>query len=82
MCTENGDVAIDDLTICKEAAIELIYKFQHMENSKDWPKGCFEYSKSVYFNEHVDGRKNSDARQICKRDNELRSFLTSKHLLV
>ena len=85
MCAENGYVAIDDLTICKEAAAQLIYKFQKTETFKNWPKGCFEYDGHVYFNEHVYGTMEymSTSRQICKeRDSELRSFLTSMHLLV
>ena len=71
MCTEYGDVAIDDLAICKEAAAELNYEFQKTANAENWPKGCFEYDNAVHFNEHVHGSKNSAlqqlSRQICKK---------------
>ena len=86
LCTENGDFAIDDLTICKKAAAKLDYTFQQTLDSNIFLKGCLVVSNGVYFNVHEHGSKKadvSDERQICKAMNsESRSFLTSMDLLV
>ena len=82
LCSEAGDVAVNDLTACKEAAKALSLDFERTKDLAHYPKGC--YSRGVvYFNRHVHGSRNSYARQICKPGGKkLRYFPTSMQLLV
>ena len=66
LCSENGDLAVDDLATCKTAAIELSYLFSVTEEEADWPKGCYMSGHNVFFNEHGYGSANNNAKQICK----------------
>ena len=65
LCSETGNIAVDDLTVCKEAAQKLSYPFRKTENYFDWPKGCHVHNGGVYFNQHSIGFRNNRARQIC-----------------
>ena len=84
LCSENGDFAVDDLTTCKEASEELRKSFKETEDLADWPKGCYLFKNGgVFFNHHVHGSKNPNARQICEpKGNSLRCLLTSIRLLI
>ena len=68
LCSETGDVVVDDIETCKEAAHELNKSFTERELAqKNWPTGCFLFlSESVYFNQHSTGSSNNRASQICK----------------
>ena len=79
-CSETGDIAVEDLTTCKEAAEKLGLQFKGTENRADWPKGCYKYG-SIRFNQHRYGSFRYGGNQICK-GMSLRSFLTSMHLLL
>ena len=77
LCSETGNVAVNDLTVCKEAAKVLSLNFLETEDVAHYPKGCYSYGV-VYFNRHVHGSRNSNARQICKLyGKKLRYFPTS-----
>ena len=83
-CSETGDIAVEDLTTCKEAAKKLGFQFKVTENTADWPKGCYEYGR-IHFNQHRYGSFRYGGNQICKgfgKGMSLRSFLTSMHLLL
>ena len=84
LCTEPGDIAVEDLTTCKEAAEKLGLQFKGTENRADWPKGCYKYG-SIRFNQHRYGSFRYGGNQICKgfgKGMSLRSVLTSMHLLL
>ena len=68
LCSETGDIVVDDIETCKKAAQELNKSFTERELAqKNWPKGCFLFlSESVYFNQHSTGSSNNRASQICK----------------
>ena len=55
---------MDALKTCKEAAADLHENFIKTKDDADWPKGCY-LSDGVFFNEHLTGSSNHDARQIC-----------------
>ena len=76
LCSENGNIAVDDFTTCKKAARNLGYPFGGAEDLAGWPKGCYASGgEFVYFNKHIYGSKNDRARQICDRKGKgLRSF--------
>ena len=61
-----GLLAVDDLTTCKQAAEAVGHQFRATEDLANWPKGCYEASSDVYFNQHVHGSANIFASQICK----------------
>ena len=82
LCSETGNDAVNDLTLCKEAAKVLSLDFEKTEDLARYPKGCYSYGV-VYFNRHVHGSRNPNARQICKLyGKKLRYFPTSMQLLV
>ena len=86
LCTEPGDIAVEDLTTCKEAAEKLSHPLPETENVANWPKGCYLFKNGrVWFNEHTHGSQQNSTRQICKRFVKgmgLRTFLTSMRLLL
>ena len=63
-----GLLAVDDLTTCKQAAEAFGHQFRGTEDLAIWPKGCYEASSDVYFNQHINGSARSNAAQICKDD--------------
>ena len=84
LCSETGDIVVDDIETCKKAAQELNKSFTERELAqKNWPKGCFLFlSESVYFNQHSTGSSNNRASQICKpKGMGLHSFLISMYQL-
>ena len=90
LCSQTGDIDVEDKTACKEAAEKLGYTYRSTENRSDFPKGCYLLSSSgpdngVWFNRHTRGRQQRrHARQICKRFviTGLSSFVTSLVLLL
>ena len=72
LCAEHDDIAVDNLSTCKEAAEELKLNFLRAENIGNYPKGCYESkglrraAGNVFFNQHSTGSRQSNARQICK----------------
>ena len=73
LCAEHDDIAVDNLSTCKEAAEELKLNFLRAENIGSYPKGCYEaislskrLAGNVFFNQHSTGSRQSNARQICK----------------
>ena len=82
LCSETGDIAVEDLKTCKEAAEKLGFQFMKIHNTADWPTGCFKYG-GIRFNQHRYGSFRYGGNQICKgfgKGMSLRSFLTSMHL--
>ena len=71
LCSENGDIAVDDLKQCKDAAKDLKMSLIRSQSSSGYPKGCYWYGGSLfdylglYFNPHSTGSENKWARQIC-----------------
>ena len=65
LCAEHDDIAVDNLSTCKEAAEEMKLKFLRAENIGNYPKGCY-LAGNVFFNQHSTGSRQSNARQICK----------------
>ena len=68
LCSHNGDIAVDDLKTCKEAADELGKPFKITEDKDkpdEMPNGCY-LSGEVYFNQNASGSSNYNARQICQ----------------
>ena len=89
LCSETGDVNVEDLTTCKEASKKLGYTFRGRSdmNNADWPKGCYysRYLGGVYFNHHTHGKRNPYTLQICKsveKGMSLTSFVTSMRSLL
>ena len=85
LCSETGNIAVDDLTVCKEAAQKLSYPFRKTENYFSLPKGCHVHNGGVYFNQHAHGSAHRAARQICigsVKGMGVRSFITSMPLLL
>ena len=83
-CSETGDIAVEDLTKCKEAAEKLGFEFKGAQNTADWPKGCYEYY-GIHFNQHRYGSSRYGVRHICKdfgKGMALCFSLTSMHLLL
>ena len=91
LCSETGDIAIEDSTTCREATEELGYNFKETEDDANWPKGCYYYRNMggrygwVWFNRHKHGKQLPTTRNICKRfvkGMSLTSFVTSVRLLL
>ena len=70
-CSETGDIAVEDLTKCKEAAEKLGFQFKATENTADFPKGCYVFTLSLqpkgFFNTHDSGDSNNNSRALCTR---------------
>ena len=90
LCSETGDIAIEDSTTCKEAAEELGYKFMTTEDYANWPKGCYLYYNrhlvrdAVWFNRHTHGKQLPNTRNICKgfvKGMSSTSFVTSMRFI-
>ena len=67
LCSDDGNLAVDDIETCKTASAKLNKNFEASENSEFWPNGCYLIDHgSVFFNDHSTGEKNNRAKQICK----------------
>ena len=74
LCSENDDIAVNDIIHCLEAAGTLEKSAYIKTDSKDtslypeddaeYPKGC-NFRTDIYFNQHSTGSSNNNARQIC-----------------
>ena len=70
LCSEDGDLALDDERTCREIAKDFNATFVAAGSITYHPKGCYTYPSEeidhAYFNRHSNGSSNSNARQICK----------------
>ena len=65
LCSENDDIAVNNIMHCAEAAETLKKKsFLYPEDEPEYPKGC-NFRNNIYFNQHSTGSSSNNARQIC-----------------
>ena len=73
LCVQN---AVTNLDTCRRVVSEIRTTipnayFYRSEVDGNYPKGCYLYTfdgmGKVFFNEHDTGSKNTEARQVCKK---------------
>ena len=66
LCTDDGNIPVDDIETCQVAIEELNESFEGLENYASWKKGCYLYGSYAYFHRNLTGHRKGSTRQICK----------------
>ena len=65
LCNQSDGIVIN-LDECKSVAKFLNFNFVRQETEALYPKGCYVFSKRIYFNTHENGASQQYSQQICK----------------
>ena len=77
LCSETGEIPLDDKEGCKNAESWILSKYPDLPSGvtndtlEGYPKGCHVYlydPKGIYFNAHLTGAAQEDSRQVCKKE--------------